>query len=275
VTASKHDVEYVLGHSTAELRRLVEQSELYRPLTDAWLAQAGLRPGSTVLDLGCGAGDVAMAIADLVGPTGAVIGVDRSEEALELAGRRVAALGYPNITFELAELDEYEPPGPLDALVGRLVLMYQPDPAATLARLRPWLTRGAVVACQEMDMNAARSVPMAPLVAASKEWVLETFRRSGAPVDQGSTLHRVYRRAGLPAPQLSVGQLVGADGARWPCRLVSQVLGSLLPRTVGYGIATEAEIALDTLEDRLEQQLLALDAVFYSPMLVGATARLD
>jgi ubiquinone/menaquinone biosynthesis C-methylase UbiE len=274
MSVAANEIQYVLGHSDGELHRLTQQADDYRPLTGGVLRAAGIWRGARVLDLGCGPGDVTLAAADLVGPAGHVVGVDCSAPALDLARRRAFVGGYSNVSFELAEIDAYRPPHRLDAVVGRQVLMYQADPAATLARMRAWMAPGAVVCMQEMDMTVARSVPMAPLLATCKEWIIEAFRRSGALVDQGSTLHRVFRRAGLPAPELSVGQLVDADGAPVICRMVVGVLASLLPRICEFGIATEAEVGLATLEQRLREQLLALDAVAYSPLLVGAIARL-
>jgi ubiquinone/menaquinone biosynthesis C-methylase UbiE len=53
---------------------------------------AGIRPGMLVLDLGCGAGDVAFVAAGLVGPDGHVVGVDRSPEALPRAWLRAEQL---------------------------------------------------------------------------------------------------------------------------------------------------------------------------------------
>jgi SAM-dependent methyltransferase len=273
MTTSAREVDYVLGHSAGELRRLMEQSDVFRDVTDAWLRGTGIPAGARVLDLGCGAGDVTMAVADLVGPLGHVVGIDRSDLALRLARERAAALGYDNVSFEQADVDSYEPPHPFDALVGRLVLMYQADAGATLARFRPYLTHGAMVCFQEMDMPAARSVPMAPLVSDMRGWILESFRRSGAPVDQGATLHRVYRRAGLPVPEIVVGQVINVHGVPAGCAQLTRVLQTLLPRTIAYGIATEKEIGIADLETRLGDQLRALDAVLYSPALVGASAR--
>src|ERR1700742_2764276 len=83
----------------AEDRRLVRQAQLFDPLTAPHLKEAGLGPGMHVLDLGSGAGDTALLAADLVGPTGSVLGVERSPGAIALARRRVAAAGAGNVTF--------------------------------------------------------------------------------------------------------------------------------------------------------------------------------
>ena len=57
-------------------------------------AEAGIRPGMRVLDLGCGAGDVTFVAADLVGPDGSVVGVDRSPQALARAQLRAGSAAW-------------------------------------------------------------------------------------------------------------------------------------------------------------------------------------
>src|SRR5262245_65624150 len=79
---------YALGHSTRELDRLSTQGRLLEPLTRQLFREAGIGPGMRVLDVGSGAGDVAFLAADLVGDTGEVIGMDRSEAALDVARAR-------------------------------------------------------------------------------------------------------------------------------------------------------------------------------------------
>lgn len=72
--------DYVLGSAAPELRRLRTISVLYRDATLSWLERAGIGDGMSVLDVGCGPGDVTLLAARLVGPKGAVIGLDSSPE---------------------------------------------------------------------------------------------------------------------------------------------------------------------------------------------------
>jgi SAM-dependent methyltransferase len=81
---------YILGHDRDELDRLIDQARFFGDLTEEVLRRAGVGPGMRVLDLGCGTGDVSFLAARLVGPTGAVLGVDRSPEAVAVAERRAA-----------------------------------------------------------------------------------------------------------------------------------------------------------------------------------------
>src|SRR3954453_12686006 len=90
---------YALGHSADEIARLEKQAQLRDPSTRWLLAEAGIGTGMKVLDVGSGAGDVAFLAADLVGPSGTVVGVDANPAVLERARERVRATERANIAF--------------------------------------------------------------------------------------------------------------------------------------------------------------------------------
>src|SRR6266571_1409689 len=82
MTADAGSNQYALGHATGEIERLIEQGRFFGDLTERLFRDAGMRPAMRVLDIGCGMGDVSFLAASLVGPEGAVTGVDRSPEAI-------------------------------------------------------------------------------------------------------------------------------------------------------------------------------------------------
>jgi len=94
-----------------------------------------------VLDVGSGAGDVALLVAELVGPTGQVVGVDTNAQILEVARSRVQAAGWTNIVFSAAEIGTAARDGLFDAVVRRFVLPFVGNRVEVLqtciARLRP------------------------------------------------------------------------------------------------------------------------------------------
>jgi ubiquinone/menaquinone biosynthesis C-methylase UbiE len=90
---------YALGHSEQELERLSRQAQAFEPFTRQLLQQAGINTGMRVLDVGCGSGDVAFLAADLVGPTGEVIGADRAAAAAQRATARAQARDLRNVKF--------------------------------------------------------------------------------------------------------------------------------------------------------------------------------
>jgi SAM-dependent methyltransferase len=123
------DSGYEFGSGEDELARLEVQGKALALATRMIFAAAGIRAGMRVLDLGCSAGDVAFVAADLVGPEGCVIGVDRSTQALGRARLRAGQRGLTQVEFVI---HDPAPGGSFDAIVARLILMYVPDPAAVL-----------------------------------------------------------------------------------------------------------------------------------------------
>jgi ubiquinone/menaquinone biosynthesis C-methylase UbiE len=84
---------YVLGHSKQEFSRLILQAANLRPITTRLLRDIGLVQGMHVVDLGCGTGDVAMLAAEMVGTTGAVLGIDRDAAVIATARERARVAG--------------------------------------------------------------------------------------------------------------------------------------------------------------------------------------
>jgi cyclopropane fatty-acyl-phospholipid synthase-like methyltransferase len=97
---------YGLGRSEAETRRLLAQARGAELPLRRLFEDAGIGQGMRVLDLGSGAGDVAMAAAELVGPAGSVVGVDMNPTILEAARERTAAAGLENVAFVAGDLRE-------------------------------------------------------------------------------------------------------------------------------------------------------------------------
>lgn len=265
---------YALGYSDDEFRRLERQGSYYRDLTEDVLVRAWIGPGMRVLDLGCGVGDVTLIAAGLVKSGGEVVGVDRSPEALATAARRAEEAGADGIVrFVTADLETYAPVPGFDAVIGRFILMYMPDPAATLRRCAACLRPGGVVAFHEMAMAPARSVPEVPLFSQSMRWIMETFVRAGFETDMGGGLWRAFRDAGLPAPEMIASGRVEGGPEAFAYDYLARTLQSLLPVAERVGAATRAEVGIDTLAERLRAEALASGACIVLPTLVGAWAR--
>src|SRR5262245_39450287 len=113
------DDDYILGRSEAETRRLILQHQIYGPITRRFLSAAGIRTEMTMPEMGSGAGNVALLLADLVGPRDRVIGVETNAAILDTARRRTDAIGWTNVTFVNANVRELALDSTFDAVVGR------------------------------------------------------------------------------------------------------------------------------------------------------------
>src|SRR5262249_22752656 len=111
---SVQQVEYALGHTSRELDRLSVQAALLEPFTRQLFHEAGILPGMRVLDVGCGSGDVSLLAAEVVGDYGAVVGVDRSPDAISRASARAFLRNRSNVTFERGDLSTISFDEPFD-----------------------------------------------------------------------------------------------------------------------------------------------------------------
>lgn len=267
------DSTYLLGNTEPELRRLEEQAQMLAPPTRALMRLAGIEPGMRVLDLGTGAGDVAFTAAEIVGPTGSVVGIDQSADALSWAARRTEVRGVSNVSFIRGDLNTIELTEPVDAVVGRLVLLYTPDPAHILRRYAALVRPGGVVLAMEYEMTAAGSLPQTPLTDQVPSWIAEAFRRSGLDPLLGAKLGDVLHAAGLTRATVLGLQTYHAPNDPAGPRMAAGLVRTLLPILERTGVATADEIAVDTLESRIARELADHDAFFKPPTLVGAWAR--
>ncbi len=268
--------EYALGHSPQELDRLTTQAKLLEPFTRRLFDQAGIGPGMRVLDVGSGAGDVAFLLREIVGPEGKVVGTDRAPEALQRARERSAALGYANVEFVQDDPVEMTFEQPFDALAGRFVLMYYPNPADALRQLLRHVRPGGVVAFQESDNSGARTYPPQPLFDRLFELMQKAIEISGAEPRMALKLYPTFIAAGLPTPSLHTE--VAAMGFRDPfveplANFLVQGLRSMTPVLVKHGIATEQELDLDTYARRLADAFRAGGGIMMSPPFIGASTR--
>jgi SAM-dependent methyltransferase len=232
--------QYPLARADHELKRLALQAELLKPMTRRTFEDAGIREGMRVLDLGSGSGDVCMLLADLTGPSGSVVGLDIDSLAVREAEKRVSAAGYTNITFVHSDFAGYTPSAPFDAIAGRLILLFHPDPAAALAALVRHLRPGGVVAFLEPWMMP----PGGPDSTLKKclGIILDTFRRCGAQTDMGMRLHSVFTKAGLPVPQMRLEALLdGSPDSRLRPYLI-ETLASLKPKAMELGVPGAREL---------------------------------
>lgn len=266
---------YLMGRTERETQRLMAAGRLLNPGTRRLLTEAGVGPGQRLLDVGTGAGDVALIAAELVGPTGSVVALDQNPEVLQTAYHRTQAAGLDNVTFIAGDVATVELPGPFDAIVGRLVLMYVPDAAAVVRRLAGQLSPGGVVAFEDFNLSrhSIRTRPELPLWTQAWLWLIETVARAGVPAEAGFGLHQVLVDAGLPAPTMRLESLVesGPDAASpdW----FAESLRSMLPLAEQLGVASAGEVDVDTLADRLRAEAVAAGAVVKAPDVVGAWTR--
>lgn len=263
---------YVMGRTSAETERLQLQAGVIAPHSAHLLRLAGIGPGMRVLDVGCGAGDVSLLLAELVGPTGAVIGVDMNPVILDVARARVAEAGLTNVTFIESDLTDLRLDERVDALVGRLILIHLKEPAATVRTLSRLVRSGGVVTFQDCNISRCRAVPPTPLATKMREWATGAFRAAGLNPETGDQVGAILRDAGLFVEGAANVGPAGTAESVMP-EYTETTIRSLLPVLLAHGIATEDEVDIDTFAHRIALELKEASATFWTPELAAAWAR--
>src|ERR1051326_5802316 len=209
------DPTYVLGHSDIETMRLAQQAALFEPSMRRLLTEAGITPGMSVLDLGGGAGDVAMLAAEMVGPTGRVVGVESNPALVATAQGRAQTAGISQVMFVTGDVREVEFDQDFDAVVGRFILLYMADPVAALRKSLRAIRQNGLAVFYEANLPAGlASFPVSPLHQLVGRCASETFARGGVEMAMGWKLYQTFLDAGLPPPNLYVDALING-GRAW------------------------------------------------------------
>jgi ubiquinone/menaquinone biosynthesis C-methylase UbiE len=253
---SSRGESYLLGGTGHEHERLIRQARIFNPFTERLFRNAGVARGQRVLDIGSGVGDVAMLVAELVGPMGEVVGVERDANTLTKARSRVAEAQLRNVSFVETDVSQvYEVNGvPFDVVVGRLILEFLPDPGAVLRSLSKLVRSGGVVVIQDCYW-----APLLQLTARLPLWtkcaslIYQTFERSGTNMDMEHRLYHAFLDASLPAPKVMIEIPVGdsPDIRRW----VYDLFCTLYPQMQEHNLPTTEVGELESLLSRLEAEL--------------------
>jgi ubiquinone/menaquinone biosynthesis C-methylase UbiE len=143
------------------------QDIVLAPVADILIDCAKAKAGERVVDVGCGAGATTIALAQKVGPTGSVLGVDISAPMLARA-RQIAQAGMP-IEFVLADATVYPfEPASFDLLASRFGVMFFAQPALSFANLRRALRPSGRLAFACWQEPRDNPFFMAPLQAVYK-----------------------------------------------------------------------------------------------------------
>ena len=195
----KIETDYVLGTNDEEIQRLGLQHRVWRPTTLECWRRAGISIGSRVMDVGCGPGYATLDLAEIVGRTGEVFAIERSERFLKIAQERCAANGLMNVRFRQADLmDDSLGESGFDFSWCRWVACFVSDPAKLVQKVAGALRQGGAAIFHEyIDYKTWRFAPRKPAHESFVEQVIASWRANGGEPDIGALLPSLLKDAGL------------------------------------------------------------------------------
>ena len=251
--------EYSLATGEAAVRRLTALHKVQSPAGRRVLLRAGLQPGMTVADLGCGVGATTHMLAEMVGPTGRVTGVDLSAAQVEQGRRLCLAEGFTNATFVVASAtDTGLPRNSFDLVYCRYLLLHLIDPAACLQEMLGILKPGGILVVEDGDLAAGGSSP-----ASSLNWFGDLFNRLGPTrslnYSVANDLFHMFKAVGCPDPDIEMYHVTIPRGEER--YLLKWSVEEAAPGFVGAGLVTAAEmetILADMERDTQNHDILVL-----------------
>src|SRR5215203_4527020 len=239
--------DYVLATGPAAANRLRILHNTYGPGTRRVLLQAGIKPGMRVVDLGCGTGMITQLLAELVGPTGEVVGVDYSTAQVDQA-RELLPVHVTNVRFVAASAtDTGLARESFDVVYCRFLLIHLKEPEAALREMRDLLKAGGIVVCEDGDLTSAASEPPSRLQefsnlfgALGPKW--------GVDYTLGRRLFQMVIAADFAQPEITFNQPVLAQGENK--QLLELSVAEAGPSFVQAGLLTNEELLATVAEMR-------------------------
>lgn len=274
MTTNAISENYPLRSSDRERRRLTMQAESLTPFTEKMFSGACIGPGSRVLEIGCGGGDLTLLLADRVGAGGEVIALDRHPKQVDAAASRIAAAGFRNVQFITHDMDQFEPGRTFDAVVGRYFLLYVADPELVIARAAKWVRNGGYMAFLEMDffrgVHSSIWPPAGPETNKAIKFIGDVMLDAGINPYLAARLPSMLTRYGKVHAETSAPLQFGANSIELPLEAVR----SVIPMARKLGRADAEDYDVDKL---LASELVGRDdrTVTVPPLAVAAWVRIE
>jgi ubiquinone/menaquinone biosynthesis C-methylase UbiE len=263
---------YVIRGGERGYDRLRVLVRTWQPTTSALFDRAGIRPGARCLDLGCGTGEVTFDLARRAGPSGRAVGVDMDAVKLSRAREEAERKGLPNVEFRNQPVDEWSEADAYDVVYCRFFLEHLPDPVAVLRSMWAAVAKGGVLIAEDADFDAQFCDPPDAAFDFWNRTYQAALTAAGGHRLLGRQLHRIFREAGIPPPELTAVQRLDREGeAKTMPYLTTELTADAI---VGAGIADRSEI--DAAMSRLQELASDPEVLIGSPRIIQAwTRRLD
>ncbi len=263
--------EYLLGTSDHELERLGLQHGIFGDITAQVLDAARIGPGMRVLDAGSGPGFVTADLRERVGAEGRVVALEESERWVEHLREHAARQGWQNVELRLGKLEHAElAREAFDVVFLRWVLSFLPDPEGVLRRLAAGLRPGGRCVVMDYNHEGISAYPDSPGFRAAVRACREAYAERGGDTRIMLRMRALFRGAGLVPEPMQPFVIAGGPGSpvhRW--------LDTFFPFHATQWAESGLLSAAEHSQFLSEWRGLAEnpDATFFSPIIVGASAR--
>lgn len=203
---------YIISGGKTGVDRLRVLAKATWPGSHQWLRSQGLGVGVSVLDLGCGGGEITFAIASEVGPQARVVGVDSDPEAIQMAQSDPRTKAYPNLAWVCGDAGSARDLGQFDFVYLRFLLSHLAEPGDLLNQVRRCLKPSGRIVIEDVDFEGHFSFPRSWAFDRYVELYIEAARARGADPCIGPKLAALLQQSGYQKIAVSLSQPVFTVG---------------------------------------------------------------
>lgn len=258
-------ISYIYQHAN-ESTRQSSQAKIMHEESMHLLYEAGLRPGISIVDLGCGTAQIDFSIASILGPAGKILGVDADPGLINLNRHRERQSTSDNLFFRIGIAERYTDIFQYDITFARFLLAHSSSPLKLLENMLNLTKYNGHIALEDVDIKTMRAVPHSPELEALNTLISTLSKYCGGDASIGPQLGNLLYLAGLKKVQLFSHQPAGSSG---PLKQVPlHVLNCIQPALLRFGLATAEQ--LDRLAEGLKELAADTDTTLYFPRIYQA-----
>ncbi len=234
--------QYVLGYRQQEQERLQQQAQQLAHESNWLYDQLGDLQGARVVEIGCGPHGCLDLLSERAGPSGSVVGVERSEDAVALAQKMIQERGLKNVEVRCGDARSTGlPRASFDLATWRLVLVNVPEPQQIVAEAVALVRPGGWVALHEADwIGMVCDPPSDAFTTFSELWAAYSGKHGIDPFI-GRKAPRLLREAGLV--EIGVNPIIHLVPSGHPRRyIVSEFAENLTERWLGQKLIGDREL---------------------------------
>jgi ubiquinone/menaquinone biosynthesis C-methylase UbiE len=235
---------YVIAGGEAGWRRLNLLAHTMAPTTRALLVDAGVGTGMACIDVGCGGGHVTQILAEMVGPSGRVVGIDFDPVKLAAATADAERAGLRNVEFQETDVLHWRESSIYDVVYGRFIVSHLSDSAPLLSTMRNALRPGGGVVLEDIDLSGGFCWPANDGYGRYSELYRAVVHRRGGDADLGKRLFELCCAAGFHDVHVRVVQLVHT-GHQPEKAMALVTLQNIVSSVLSEALATESELQAD------------------------------
>ena len=253
---------YIYQHGNEPVRQS-HQAKIMHEQSLHLLWEAGLRPGMSVLDFGCGTANLDFSIASMLGPGGKVLGVDCNPGLISLNRKRKQTVEDGNLFFRIGRAENYTDIFQYDITFARFLVAHTAMPLKLVRNMQGLTRNYGYIALEDVDISTMRAVPHNPELEVLKTLIKALVHYYGGDATIGSQLGPLLHASGLRRVRAFSHQPAGAAG---PIKQVPLfVLESIQLTLLQLGLATPEQLL--RLSEGLKKLAEDNHTVFYFPRI--------